>query len=605
MKKIKIIFIILLLNQVKSQNCTSNEKTLDDYCCGRDPEFYIIPYQNDEVHRMLYGNAFPSTYSDGNGFCKSKYYDFIKLSSYSSILGDWMVVWEDDFNYGVFDESFYRNSLPWQNYDEGFKNSVDDPSAIKLNNGKLILQGYYDPDPNKKYLYYGKNIDDPSTECYPCGFRHFDYVTGNISTKFMFPINVRYQASIKAHDNAESIWSAFWLFGHHDPSLPACPTLTLFPIIPLSPTIQTIRYTEIDIFEIRKNNESYYSENNPNHTLFMTYHNTKYGDCGLRRHEGVVRYTGTNLTGGFHQYDLIWDHWKIQWWLDGNIIHSVNKYYNMKNYWGESLRKKNFRRIPINSYNDLVNINGEKKVAFNVHFPYNNVPMRILFGFAPNKIDNTNTYLIHPNSVGPGYSQQMDWLKVWVRADCNKTNNVGSLNYLYKDNMEGYIIETGRIIKTNSGTNLVLDWPSAYSAGWGITSAIFAATEEIEFNDGFGVENGNLFAFPTYCQTSWDSRMMNENNINDDLTTMMDEENDPELKMDEINVMNNNMDLRIYPNPSDGIIYIKDFSSKINYVEIYDVFNKMVYKSNVNEEIKIELNNIENGVYLMKFYSNC
>lgn len=66
--------------------------TLDDYCCGRDPEFYSIPYQNIEVHRMFYGNAHLEEFSNGNGFCKSDHYDFIKDSQFSFILGDWRVI---------------------------------------------------------------------------------------------------------------------------------------------------------------------------------------------------------------------------------------------------------------------------------------------------------------------------------------------------------------------------------------------------------------------------------------------------------------------------------------------------------------------------------
>jgi hypothetical protein len=282
----------------------------------------------------------------------------------------------------------------------------------------------------------------------------------------------------------------------------------------------------------------------------------------------------------------------------------------MKNYWGNNLREKNFRRIPINSYNDMNNINGEKKVAFNVHFPYNNVPMRLIFGFAPNKIDDVDSYLIHPGSVGPNYSQQMDWLKVWIRANCSHTNTVFGLNYVYKDDMEGYIIETGRVIKTNSGSNIVLDWPSAYSVGWGITSAIFAATEEIEFNDGFGVENGNLFAFPTYCQTAWDNRMMNNDivpvnyDFNKDDVEYTYEENESENDTDELNLMNDKSEILIYPNPSNETFYLNDLSGKINLIEIYDVYDRLIYKSEFNNKLIVELKNEKSGVYMIKFYSN-
>lgn len=85
-------------------------------------------------------------------------------------------------------------------------------SAVKLEGGKLKLKSYYDPDPNKKYEYYGPLIInsttvDNNTMCYPCGMRHFDYVLGRIETAFTFPKNIRIQAKFVSIN----IWKIFLL----------------------------------------------------------------------------------------------------------------------------------------------------------------------------------------------------------------------------------------------------------------------------------------------------------------------------------------------------------------------------------------------------------
>ena len=61
--------------------------------------------------------------------------------------------------------------------------------------------------------------------------------------------------------------------------------------------------------------------------------------------------------------------------------------------------------------------------------------------------------------------------------------------------------------------------------------------------------------------------------------------------------------VRIYPNPAKNIINIKNTSNKdITTVTIFDILGRSVYSGSSTD--KISLNNLENGVYLIKLDFN-
>lgn len=60
--------------------------------------------------------------------------------------------------------------------------------------------------------------------------------------------------------------------------------------------------------------------------------------------------------------------------------------------------------------------------------------------------------------------------------------------------------------------------------------------------------------------------------------------------------------LKIYPNPTQGIIYFKNGNTPINRIEIYNLLGAQV--KNIQNSNTINLSNIESGVYLAKIYSN-
>ncbi|MBC8045780.1 MAG: T9SS type A sorting domain-containing protein, partial [Fimbriimonadaceae bacterium] len=63
------------------------------------------------------------------------------------------------------------------------------------------------------------------------------------------------------------------------------------------------------------------------------------------------------------------------------------------------------------------------------------------------------------------------------------------------------------------------------------------------------------------------------------------------------------MHVLIYPNPTDAIIHIQfDQQQDINHIQVFNVFGKICYQSNgqIEKEIKIDLSNFSNGVYIIQ-----
>lgn len=582
-------------------NCTcnwtmiSNSKGEKNCCCGRDYFLYSYPYANRHIIGLVASNNGNSTDDDSEcertTFCNRNDYDFKKGDEESSIYGDWILIWYDEFDYNILNQSFYNYLPKEKNYSS--TNIVYSNSQIEISNGTLKLKSHYDPDPNKTYSYYGPQIINSTTTgnyCYPCTPRHFDYVLGRIWTDFAFPKNIRIQAKIKLHPNLSNIGTNFWMFGLSG------------------------NYQEIDIFESGKfysPNEPLrynpYNQQYPNYNITMTYHSTKYQQsmsyCNNQynhRAEGVFRYTGVPLDQYFNQYDLIYDKWKIEWWFNGTIIWRVNKYYDMHNYWGESLRRANFRRVPVNNYAQYINI-PDKKVAYNKYFPHIGFPSDIRFDINTLKSDgnlgniNPQQDMITPSSTG--YAAEMDYLKVWIRDNCGETKIIYQNNPLLSNNAEKYTIETGKIIKTNPGSNILISAP----VSWGVGSAIYAATEEIEFNDGFGVdETGNLFAFITTCENAWDYRefVLDDTLYNKANYTFENENIGKEDTDDDVH----NQEISVFPLPATTHFHIsideEDFYD-LTKIEITDMLGQ---SKKLPKQITQDISNLSNGMYFLKFY---
>lgn len=60
--------------------------------------------------------------------------------------------------------------------------------------------------------------------------------------------------------------------------------------------------------------------------------------------------------------------------------------------------------------------------------------------------------------------------------------------------------------------------------------------------------------------------------------------------------------IQVYPNPNSGLVYINSNFSKLNRVEVFNVVGQLLYKENpISKSYMIDLRNMQNGVYLLKF----
>lgn len=72
------------------------------------------------------------------------------------------------------------------------------------------------------------------------------------------------------------------------------------------------------------------------------------------------------------------------------------------------------------------------------------------------------------------------------------------------------------------------------------------------------------------------------------------------------NLVNSNKQFKIYPNPASNQITISttDNQLKAKY-QLYNTAGKLLKSGNINSEnFKVNLNGIENGIYLLKFSNN-
>lgn len=465
----------------------------ENYCCGHDPEF-----KNSDGHHMPLA---PHSGIQYKNFCSSNlHYVLEDKTGATSLSGDWFLVWDDQFNYGLVDWSSYDTLIASVNVlpeGDGNVEQVYRAKNVSLGNGKMVYTAYHHPNVNEKFYY-----KDPAD--YITKYKHFDYSTGNTQTRIHFPSNAYHQASIRAAPNPNKLWSAYWLYGGGDPAM------------------------EIDMFEITggsvlSDGSGVYNgpSSNPSTSLKMTYHYRLDGNINnnsVSKEEGIHHTVDNDLTQNFNLYGLIWDKWKIQWLFNNVTVHEAFKYYGQKN-WNNNKIQKQYRENPILNF-DQYSDNKIDKVMRNRHFPlydWSYIPAPIITGFAVMKNPT-------PADVGPSKTMEVDFLKVWLRRSCQGVTYVTQNNFVYDTQYWADIIVTGREIETVPGSNIhIRGGTFAMNYSEKQMDAIYAALDEIRFLDGFGVEDGaNLWASITSCDQAWDMRLASTNQIKNEEDSLID-----------------------------------------------------------------------------------
>lgn len=206
----------------------------------------------------------------------------------------WVLKFEDNFNGDSLD--FSKWDIPYQgvirdyvhkNEKQWYANTGNTPvlhysNNIEVSNGTLKLIARKENSPIMgSYINWSANppITYSST---------FEFTSAEINSKEDFGYG-KYEIRCKVPDG-RGFWSAFWLYGEGIGN----------------------RNNEIDVFEFWKNSSK-------DHNMTVHYE-------GNMCHSD---YNGSDFSKDFHTFTVIWDNYKIEWYVDGELKRRSTKFYTL------------------------------------------------------------------------------------------------------------------------------------------------------------------------------------------------------------------------------------------------------------------------------------
>jgi beta-glucanase (GH16 family) len=243
---------------------------------------------------------------------------------------DWNLVFEDNFEgvaldsekwvvqSGVVRDAYQTTSQQWFS-----------PSNIQVNEGTLKILANKESLPNQSFsIWLDGRMQD---------FIHdFDYTSAEIYTRDFFQygkIEIRCRIP-----SGKGFWPAFWLYGE-----------------------EAGINNEIDIFE-------FWDNSTRRHKMTIHYNGQM---C-------LSQYIGPDYSNGFHVFSLIWDNYKIAWYVDGDLKRSSSKFYSVSGQaldcnslkaFQEYILNTTFPRSPMNIIVGLGIQNGKYSPDDKTRFP--------------------------------------------------------------------------------------------------------------------------------------------------------------------------------------------------------------------------------------------
>lgn len=410
--------------------------------------------------------------------------------------GDWILIFEDDFNGNTIDKNkWFTCEDGWNRFHgecgKELQSYLDE--NIIVDNGILKLVAMQDP----------LGIYRPDcNETLP-------YSSGWIQTKTKFKYGL-----IEARCRVPygmGFWPAFWLFGHS---------------------------TEIDIFEI------YGNENNIIHTNMHHWYGDISRSCSKTQRND-------DLYNAFHVFRIEWNEFKIVYSVDGNIIRTQRKYQT---------------ELAQEVDNCIQYTNGNHYYALNI-FP--DSAQSIILNLA---ISNTNSHPGPDNTTVFPSSLDVDYVRVYKRNNKSHDNSVTT----FDSDRTNYI----------TSRNITI----ANSFGISIDSGEYLncfATKDIIINPDFCAEYGSEFLATIQSPPR-----------NVELADAQYSENYTEQD----NTQNDDVLLRLYPNPSNGYVSIElnDVSSKISAVVVEDCRGNVIFSKTGIELPEFSFRIGKSGLYFAR-----
>ena len=74
------------------------------------------------------------------------------------------------------------------------------------------------------------------------------------------------------------------------------------------------------------------------------------------------------------------------------------------------------------------------------------------------------------------------------------------------------------------------------------------------------------------------------------------------IESDGTNVEEVAFDSNVYPNPAQEFVMVE--SSEANYVEVVDVYGRVVFATEMCESVKVDMSDFASGIYFVKLQAN-
>ncbi len=439
----------------------------------------------------------------------------------------WVTVFEDNFDGNTLDLTKW--TLPYQGVLRDFSHSYEKqwyantgntPSIpitnnIEVSNGTLKLTARRESPP-----IVGTYVSDYSTNPWTYTTKIFDYSSAEIDSKYKFGYGM-YEIRCKI-PKGKGFWPAFWMYGEN---------------------VNGVN-NEIDVFEFWDNSTS-------DHNMTVHYNGQM---C-------LTDYNGPDYSQAFHTFTVIWDNYKIEWYVDGNLKRRSTKFYTI-----------------IGQTVDCNGIQAFGQYILDKVFPRD--PMNIIVNLAL----QTGTFQPDANTPFPSVLE-IDYIRYSQKMGCTGAINVTDITQLNLSN-EIYNIVVGTTITV--GGNFTVQTGQQLE---------LVARDEIILGPGFSAEAGSNFVAridPSICPG-----VMKMGNISSDSASHNDTLSNSSSSNKNSIIIQSEKDFKIktYPNPNNGILSIELEKASPENFELYliDGQGKVVFSLKSIHKSKIEINMTDYG----------
>ncbi|NUM51696.1 MAG: family 16 glycosylhydrolase [Flavobacteriales bacterium] len=442
------------------------------------------------------------------------------------------------------------------------------------------------------------------------------YSFGALETNYNYKYGY-YEARVKLPE-IENTWPSFWFFENT---------------------------TEIDVFEVGRGGHILPKELYPqgitvqqaSSKVNMTYHfwNHNFGTEISEKAE-LNLFTNSQktipyiLNNSWHTWGLLWDDYKMVWFLDGNPLYKIYHYVVSPN---------NMVYIPINNAQQLQAAVQNYSAFLKVNWAYPSEQSKLIFGHnitnfsyynQPENNGNLSTY----NNINSDLalsigslpkSLEIDYVKIYALRNCNtdlnfcdgkdlpthilgKTVTIGSPNYNQ--------FPCNQIVKSKGGC---FGEPLCSIKNDNALQYVHCvATNKISLKPGFKVEKGAYFhGRIENCNTA---NLRTGNNLPQGLQNIMNNQAyEDSLFYAQVNALNQipedsisnvilNQEWVVYPNPAKGVINIRclEKPATVYKVQVSDMYGRIIYSKNIGIEeqnLSIDLTGNATGIYFLQLYN--